>query len=168
MITRQDKLSILITFIMGFVAGFYFFLTGFHFEFSLIPDSKIYDDYTIEAEAYGSCSVKGCMSFQLIVSTGSYRLLTTKTEVGDIIKEGVIDRSLRNELQRMVNLNELEKQTSRRLVQKCDSKEGGVDYNFKITIDSEEYILDTCRTTVDYNSRTWTSLEKLWSYFETI
>ncbi len=167
MITKQDRLSILITFTIGLVAGFYFYLTGYSFKFSGISKEDTYSDFSIVGEAYGNCQREGCLSFQLL-SDGSYRVLVKKTNVGTVSKEGIIPRSLRTELTRNVDTKILKQQSQKGLATNCASSDGGVDYKFKITRAGEDYELDTCKTRVAYDSGAWGSLAKLWNHFQTL
>lgn len=162
---RQDLISIMITFVLGVGAGFYFYLTGYNFEFSDVPNEDNYADFSIEGEAYGGCRANGCMSFQ-VLADGSYRVLLTRSEVGEIVKEGIISKSLKNELIKSLSTKTLTQQSQKRPLAKCASDEGGVDYNFRITRDGQDYVLDTCKNTIVYNSDGWGSLSKLWKYFE--
>lgn len=167
MMIRQDFVSIMITFVLGVGAGFYFYLTGYTFEFSDVPKEDSYADFSIEGEAYGGCKVDGCMSFQ-VLSDGSYRVLVTKSEVGEVIKEGVLTKSLKNELVKNLSTKTLDQQSQKRPLAKCSSDENGIDYNFRITRAAEDYVLDTCKNTIVYDSDGWKSLGKLWEYFENL
>lgn len=164
---RQDLISIMITFILGIGAGFYFYLTGYTFEFSDVPKEDNYADFSIEGEAYGGCKVGGCMSFQ-VLADGSYRVLLTKSEVGEVVKEGVISKSLKNELVKNLSTKTLNQQSQKRPLAKCASDEDGIDYNFRITRADEDYVLDTCKNAIVYESEGWKSLGKLWKYLENL
>ena len=168
MITHQDKISLVVTFSVGFVAGVYFYFAGFSFEFgSAIPEKDFYEDFMIEGQAYGSCEMQGCLSFQLL-SDGTYRMVSPMSGVGAVTKNGVIRFDLRSELMKNLEDRTLTKQAKSNGVENCASDEGGTDYNFIITKNGEEYQLDTCSTNVDYESQAWQSLAKLWNYFETL
>ena len=104
MITHQDKISMAVTFSVGFIAGVYFYFAGFSFEFgSNIPEKDFYEDFMIEGQAYGGCEVEGCLSFQLLAD-GTYRMVSSQSGVGEVTKNGVISLDLRSEL--MKNLEE--------------------------------------------------------------
>lgn len=168
MITHQDKISMALTFSVGVVAGVYFYFTGFSFEFGgSVPEKDFYEDFVVEGQAYGSCEMKGCMSFQLLAD-GSYRMVSSESRVGEVAKNGVISLDLRSELMKNLESKTLSKQSKTNSITNCASDEGGTDYNFVITKDGEKYELDTCGTNVDFNSQAWLSLAKLWNYFETL
>lgn len=164
--TRQDRSMMITTFAVGFLSGFYFYFTGFSFEFSSnLPEENFYSDFSIEGKSYGDCLSDKCMSFQLLAD-GSYRLIIGESK-DSIVKEGFIDRDLRGELMKELNDKSLEKQTWNSLSSaNCASAEDGLDYNFKIIRADKEYTLDTCKTNVDYESKSWLSIAKLWDYFE--
>ena len=168
MITHQDKISMTITFSVGFIAGVYFYFAGFSFEFdSKVPEKDFYEDFAIKGQAYGSCEIKGCLSFQLLAD-GTYRMVYPKSGINEVVRNGVINLDLRSELMRNLEKNTLAKQARRNSAENCASDAEGVDYSFKITKDGKEYKLDTCGTDIDYKSKSWLSLAKLWNYFETL
>jgi hypothetical protein len=168
MITHQDKISILLTFSVGFVAGVYFYFTGISFEFtSDIPEEDFYEDFVVEGQAYGICEIKGCLSFQLLAD-GSYRLILPNSNSGEITKNGVINLALRNELMKNLDDKSLTKQSKTSLSNNCASDDDGTDYNFVIIKNKKEYELDTCGTSIDFDSQSWLSLAKLWNYFEAL
>jgi len=166
-ITKQDLLSILITFTVGLVAGAFVYFNGLSFKSSTVPKEDSYANFTIIGEAYGSCQNSVCLSYQLLAD-GSYRAIVYKMGSGQVIKEGFINNQLRNELIKNLDTKTLEHQSRKALALNCASDEGGVDYKFRITRDRKEFVLDTCKSTVSYNSTAWNSLAKLWNYFETL
>ncbi len=163
--TRNDRNLLFITFCVGFVSGFYFYFTGFSFEFSKdLPEEEFYTDFSIEGEAYGDCMSNECFAFQLLAD-GSYRL-TEDVSSQSVVKEGVITNSLRYELLSKLDSRSLEKQSLEGLNNDCASEDGGVDYKFVITKDEKEYKLDTCTTNINFQSVSWLALSDLWDYFE--
>jgi len=76
---RQDLLTILITFAMGIVLGFYIYVTGFatnNQRESVSPD-EAESGLIITGEAYGGCQrVGNCPSFNIAVD-GTYRYFYT-------------------------------------------------------------------------------------------
>ncbi|USN87804.1 MAG: hypothetical protein H6779_05415 [Candidatus Nomurabacteria bacterium] len=165
--TRQDTLSVLITFVIGLVAGGYYYITGFSFKDSDVSTKDTYSDFAIVGKAYGNCQSDGCLSFQLL-SDGTYRVLLNKADVGEVSKEGVVPKTLRKELTDNIETLALKQLSKKVSTKNCSSMEGGVDYNFKITRAGTDYELDTCKTNINYNTEAWSSLAKLWNYFETI
>jgi hypothetical protein len=163
---RQDGLSILITFVIGVVVGGYFYLTGFSLKTFSTTTQDTYKDFAIVGESYGDCgSVNGCASFQLL-GDRSYRVLHNSQDIGnELIREGDISNSLRKELQKNLVVSVLEQQSEETSASNCASGNDGIDYSFRVTLDGENYLLDTCKTAVEYDSKAWLSLAKLWNYF---
>ena len=165
---QQDIISIFITFVLGFFAGGYLYLTGFAPSFNLpeATSGETYDEFVITGDSYGECeSNNSCLSFQLL-ENGSYRALFDNPAGGDqIIKEDSIPRALKVELKRVLNTEALAKQSEVLSNMDCQFGEEGTNYRFEITRDKVLYTLDTCQTTIDYNASAWLSLLKLWTHF---
>lgn len=165
---HQDKVSILITFAIGLVAGGYVYLTGFATTF-VPPDTTTEDKYgglIINGESYGECEAENsCLSFQLL-GNGTYRAIYINPETNkQISKDGGISRSLRNELKAAMLPAGLLAQSQLMLAPVCKYGEEGTNYKFKVTLNSVEYNLDTCKTSIDYNAQVWLTLVKVWNYF---
>lgn len=163
---RQEATSILITFVVGFVAGGYFYMNGHSFKMSDTANQDAYSGLIIEGNSYGNCeSTDGCLSFQLL-SDGSYVVLLD--DEPRKAKDGFIPASLANELKNQLTQTELNAQSQKQIFSNCVSEQDGVDYTFRVTLEEEEYVIDTCRTSVKYNSFAWLALAKLWNHFQTL
>lgn len=166
---QQDTLSILITFVVGFVAGGYLYMT--HFSKILNPDSvetaESAAEFTIIGEAYGSCN-SVCPSFQ-VVRDGSYRYQFT-AEVGQerTIKSGTLPLDVQREVKRAFIEDELVAQSQPIVPTDCNSRNAGIDVRYKITLEGAEYTLDSCGTAIDGEGALWNGLAKIWSYFQTV
>jgi hypothetical protein len=165
---HQDKVSILITFAIGLVAGGYVYLTGFATTF-VPPEATTeekYEGLIINGESYGECEANNsCLSFQLL-GNGTYRAIYTNPETNrKISKDGGISRSLRNELKEVMRPDNLQAQSRLLQVTDCKYGENSTNYKFKVTLNSSEYNLDTCKTNVNYNGQIWLTLVKVWNYF---
>jgi hypothetical protein len=81
---RQDLLTILITFCMGVIFGFYIYLAGFapaNERITTALETNV-DGLVITGEAYGGCiQVGNCPRFN-IASDGSYRYFYTPLGTG--------------------------------------------------------------------------------------
>jgi hypothetical protein len=165
---HQDKVSILITFAIGLVAGGYVYLTGFATTF-VPPEATTEDKYEgliINGESYGECEVdNSCLSFQLL-GNGTYRAIYTNPVNNEqVSKDGGINRSLRNELSEVMKPTDLLAQSQLMPVPECKYGEEATNFKFKVTLDNVEYNLNTCRTSLDYNGQIWLTLVKVWNYF---
>ena len=168
--SHQDKLSILITFIIGILAGGYLYLTGFATTFKL-PEATtddVYAEFVIIGESYGACKQTGdCLSFQLL-ENGKYRALFGDGSREAVTHEASIPFSLRRELK--ANLTPTQLTLESRLLNNsvCQFGNEGTNYRFRISRDEVSYVLDTCLTDVDYNGLPWQTLVKLWNHFTTV
>ena len=163
----QDKLSILITFVIGMFAGSYLYLAGFATTFNL-PEASTKDVYTklvIVGDSYGECKEdRTCLSFQ-VLEDGSYRALFDNQDGGDaVIKEGSLSSSLRRELNTVLNVNNLQANSKILSTPDCHYGTDSTNFRFKVTLDSNDYPLDSCLSSINYEGSTWKVLTKLWEY----
>lgn len=162
--TRSDRNTLFITFCVGFVSGVYFYFAGFSFEFEKdLPEEEFYTDFSIEGEAYGNCIEKECFAFQLLAD-GSYRL-TDDVSGQSVVKDGIITKELRSKLLGNLDVKSLDIQAKLSNNRNCASDDGGIDYKFLIVKDGKEYVLDSCKTMVDFKGKSWLTLSELWDYF---
>jgi len=166
---KQDKLTLLFTFVVGFCFGVFLFFTGFSpaFNSSTVPAVDDTVVLSIIGEAYGGCRTD-CPSF-IVNSDGTFRYLYTP-QIGEmqIIRSGTLPFSLRTELGRYVTPASLMVQSEMLEPSFCNSYVDGIDVKYTITRSSVTYTLDTCGTMVETESALWQSLVKIWNHFETI
>jgi len=166
---KQDILSILITFVVGMVAGAYLFFTGFAPQFLAHNGATdtTYSEFTLTGETYGSCSRTGsCPSFQ-ILSDGSFSYLSSTIFTGTATIEGNLPGTLLNELRLKFTLTALENGSRSVKVASCASYVDGLDYRYEVILESVVYDLDTCGKNFSVNSELGVTLDKLWNYFAT-
>lgn len=167
---QSEKLSILSTFIFGFLAGMYFYVTGFVFitDPTPVPTQEQAESLVIVGEAYGGCALGGnCPSFR-VASDGAYRYLYTPTAGEEqIVRDGRLPAALRRELSAVVVERSLEAQSRPIEPAICNSFTDGIDVRYEITLEGEDYELDSCGTNIDGEGELWTTLSKIWNYFET-
>jgi hypothetical protein len=163
MISRQDKISIILTFFMGVFAGGYLYLTGFAttFEPPEASEADIYTQFVITAESYGGCENDDtCLSFQ-VLENGSFRAIYDG--IGDgTPKDGRIPSSLRGDLYDTLTAGVLVPASKTVTKNKCQYE--GTNYLFEITRDEVVYVIDTCTSAISYDSDEWKVLAKLWNY----
>jgi len=167
--TKQDKLSILITFTVGFFAGVYLYVAGFATTFELpeVTTGDVYAGFVIEGEGYGACEIDNtCLSFQLLES-GAYRGLYDVVSGDTVVKEGVIPRALRRELLEALVPSQMAIESKPNLGE-CRFPPDQTNYRFEVTSEGKKYILDTCTSALDYNGEIWAALVKLWNYLATV
>jgi hypothetical protein len=166
---RQDMLSILITFVVGFFGGGYLYLT--HFSKLVAPDDvqtqEEVSEFQVVSEAYGRCG-DVCPSFQ-IMNDGSYRYQYTPAEGSDKqFKTGTIPLNIVRDIKKSLDSDELVAQSQPTEPADCNSYNGEIDIRYTITYDGAEYTLDSCGTAVNGNGALWNNLAKTWNYFQTI
>ncbi|MBP6924724.1 MAG: hypothetical protein KBC62_04380 [Candidatus Pacebacteria bacterium] len=166
---KQDMISILITFVVGFIAGGYLYLT--HFSKLVAPDSvdtqEEQSEFQIVSQAYGQCG-DSCPSFQ-IANNGTYRYQYLPSEGAEKqFKTGTIPFNITNDIKDTLDVDELVQQSQPVEPANCNSYNNGIDVSYTITYEGAEYTLDSCGTAVNGNSELWNSLAKTWNYFQTI
>ncbi|MCA9362219.1 hypothetical protein KC906_02495 [Candidatus Kaiserbacteria bacterium] len=164
---KEDKLSIGITFVVGFFVGGYLYLTNFAGFASQIatPDIEAVSEFVIVSDVYGGCR-EVCPSFQ-VQNDGSYRYLFTPGYGEDqVLRQGVLPRELERELRAVLTPAALMRQAAPIEPLICNSYTDGIDVIYEITLDGEEYTLDSCGTDVQAESRLWLTLGKIWTHFE--
>jgi hypothetical protein len=164
----QEMVSIIVTFIVGFIFGIYIYFSGFLLPFggSDVQSQEAARTFTLTSEVYGSCG-DTCPSYQ-IQSDGSYRYLFTPAfGEAPVIRDGNIPRRLRNDLLRAMDERALEEQSFPIEPAVCNSFTDGIDVIYRVRYLGEEYEIDTCGTAIDTDSRLWNTLVKTWNYFET-
>jgi hypothetical protein len=161
----KDAISILITFIFGFFAGGYLYLTGFatNFELPDAPTENAYEEFVIEAKEYGQCQKDNtCLSFQML-DDGDYRSIIGTTEEGTV-REGAVPRSMRKQLSEELIKKKLVDLIEVRIDSNCQSNSEATNFIYQVTIDGVEYQLDTCSKDFSEKKAPWTSLVNLSRY----
>lgn len=166
---KQELLSILITFAVGFVAGMFLYFTVF--PTMLQPDDVLSLDeqqaFTISSQAYGGCRTN-CPAFR-ISPDGTYRFqYVPEAGAEPLIRSGTLPRSLQRDISRNVTPAAIAIQTTPVQLDDCPSATGGIDIRYDITIDGTTYRLDSCQTAVDFDSRAWLTLNEVWDYFSSL
>jgi len=166
---KQDLLSILVTFFVGVFAGAYLFLVGFAPTMATldVPSLEQVESFVIESDVYGGCR-DACPSFQ-VLGDGSYRYLySVSYDEPQVIQSGTIPSAMRRDLRRNLTPEALQAQSQSITPAVCSSFSDGIDVRYTVTLDGEEYVLDTCGTRVDTNSPLWLSIKKIWDYLEIV
>ena len=164
---KQDILSILITFVVGFFAGGYLYVTSFAPLASkvTVPSAERASAFTIVSEVYGGCRSE-CPSFQ-VVSDGGYRYLhTVRAGEDQVLQRGTLPLNIQRNLKARLSEGELELQSQETSPALCNSFTDGIDVRYEITLEGTEYVLDTCGTNVDSASSLWQTLDGVWEYLE--
>ncbi len=166
-VTRKDRLSIMITFLVGFMIGGYLYLTnyaGFVSKLETPTEEKV-STFVIVADVYGGCR-DTCPSFQ-VQHDGTYRYLYTPAAGAEqVIKKGTLPRSLQLRLQMALTDAGLQRQAAVIQPGVCNSYTDGIDVRYEITLNGKEYQLNSCGTAVEAESELWLSLAATWDQLE--
>lgn len=166
---RQDMISILITFVVGFFAGGYLYLTHFSKLVNpvLVETAEEQSEFQIVSEAYGRCG-NDCPSF-IISHDGAYRYQYAPSAGADKeFKTGTIPFNITRDIKRSLDVDELVMQSQQVQPTDCNSYSDGIDVSYTVTYEGAQYTLDSCGTAVNANSELWKDLAKTWNYFQTI
>lgn len=164
--TPQDRVSLLITFVVGLLVGAYLYTTGFATTFKLpeANEAGVYTGFVLVGEAYGTCRAEqSCVTFQ-VVGDGVYRAIFDTDAEGNknAVQEGRLPGNLRRPLERTLIVTELARMNQPLMVSECAYE--GTNYRFKVTLEQVEYNLDTCQSAIDYESSAWASLTAVYNY----
>jgi len=163
---RPDLLSILITFVVGVLAGGYLYVAIFAsiVEKADIPDQADISKLSIIGDVYGGCRER-CSSFQ-VLGDASFKFLYYPTDGGgQKILEGKLPLSLQNRIDKAFKVSELERQSVEVEGTECASYTDGIDVVYEITLDGKKYIIDSCSTASDGESALWKTLSEIWQSF---
>jgi len=169
--TKQEKLSIFITFLVGFFVGGYLYLSNFAFFLAklTVPEMKTVEtpaSFIIVSDAYGGCR-SACPSFRLL-SDGTFRYIYTPSAGADqVIRQGVLPLTYIRELQTVLTATELTRESRPLEPAFCNSYTDGIDVSYQITLNGMLYKLDSCGTAVEGEGQVWKTLGGIWTYFET-
>jgi len=166
----KDEVSILITFIIGFGGGFYFFLTGYApyaervKETVFSPDQRAVESLIINAKEYGGCERAGlCASFQLVYD-GTYTYLPKSILAGAVPVEGVLPRAMLSDVRAITLPSSLRVAARTATSDDCISYVDGIDYSYEIIRNGELFMLDTCTTMLSQNPEMLQVFATIWRY----
>ena len=161
--THQDKISLLITFMVGIVVGGYVYLSGFATTYKL-PTVGTEDQYTelvITGDAFGACESNfSCLSFQLL-QDGSYQAIVGN-ETATRSYKGTISSRARQDLATVLDLETLHAMSEAKANPVCHYGEEATNFKFLVSREGKNYSFDTCRSNIDYASKAWKSLATVW------
>lgn len=166
---KEDLVSILITVVVGLIAGAYLYIAHFTKLYGQdeVETQQEQAEFSMLAEAYGSCGTN-CPAFQ-IKNDGSYRYrYFTEIDQPPIIKEGTLPLSEQRTLRRSLDESELAAQAQLIAVGTCNSATGGVDIKYSVVYQAQSYRIDSCGTAVDSGGDLWLAFGSVWQYLKTV
>lgn len=166
---KQDIILMGTTFLVGVFVGGYMYVIGFAPQFQEFTGQTedIYEGFVVEGEQYGGFRAGTPPSFQ-VLQDGSFRYIgyTPSGQMAEP-KEGTVPRAIWSEVKNTLDEDALIDSSEDVASESCISYVDGIDYNYKVTLQSQIFELDTCTTALN-NTKVKTSLDKLWNYFETL
>lgn len=166
-VKKQDLLSILITFTVGFFVGGYLYVSNVAGLVARVstPEAADVSTLVIVADAYGGCR-SACPSFQ-VTADGSYRYMYVPAARAEkIIRQGTLPRAVREQIAAAMTPQALAKQSQPIEPAYCASYTDGIDIVYEIELAGRRYTLDSCGTAVEADSALWQALGGIWTYFE--
>jgi hypothetical protein len=134
------------TFLMGVIAGGYFYLTVFAPEYNDVlssGDTLSASDLVIEGEMYGGCSeADACASFRLVDG----RRYEYRSFPDADVRKGTLERSIADPIRTAIGNADLERLSEEMSSSQCASYVDGVDYRYTVFSGGNSYVLDTCGT----------------------
>ena len=157
---KTDLLVLIVTAIAGFATGFYLYAMVFAPNYVADKPQIVSDsEFTIMGEFYGGCRSQ-CPSFRL-TSDRKYQYLPEGIETADGSIRGTYPRVEFVELRRVLEKSEVVSAATDVTSTQCASFADGIDANYRVTLDGEEYELDTCRTALSQNRALAEALAKI-------
>ncbi len=169
-IQLQEKILLVTTFLIGCVAGWYLYITAFapQFDHLVGQTEAVYEDLVVIGEQYGSTQTAATPSFQ-VLKDGSFNYVTYSPETGEAThKEGTLPRSLWTSVKTDLGRVKLEMLSKPVPALTCAPTNGGVNYRYDVTLNSVVYNLNTCSSGLSQDQAAIATLDKLWTYFETL
>lgn len=166
---KQELLSMLITFVVGFLAGMFLYINVFP---TMLQQDDVgtlaeQGEFEIISQAYGGCR-SDCPAFR-VAADGTFRFqFTERAGEEPMIRSGTLPRRLQREISREVTVAAIALQTSEVPPQNCASASGGIDIRYDVTLGGATYRLDSCRTDVDFTSDAWVTLGAIWEYLNNL
>ena len=169
-IQLQEEILIVTTLLIGMVAGWYLYVTAFAPQFDELAGTTeaTYEDFVVVGDQYGGRRAGATPSFQ-VLKDGSYNYIAEASDgSGEIHRDGTLPRALWSEVRTALTPTKVTDLAQDVADGNCASFVDGIDYTYTITLDSTNYVLDTCTTRLSTDEATNIALDKLWNYFATV
>lgn len=153
---------------MGAVAGAFLYINGFKPTFlpeeGVRPQEQDARTFQVVGRAYGGAQRMNFTHPQFrVTQNGAYRYIPGGSDTARAPVEGALPPALYTELRRAVMRADLAALSGTPPQRKeCRVAEGGVDYNYRVTVEEITYELDTCATALPYQHPLTAILEQTW------
>jgi hypothetical protein len=168
-IQLQEKILLVTTFIIGGVAGWYLYITAFapQFDHLVGQTESVYEDLVVIGEQYGN--TQGVTPSFQVLKDGSFNYVTYTAVSGEAVhREGALPRSLWSAVKTDLGRAKLETLSKPVPEVTCARTAGGANYSYDVTLNSVVYTLNTCTSALSRDQAAISTLDKLWTYFETL
>lgn len=169
-VTKEQKLLLLSTFVVGLVCGAYLYLTVYapKFKEGFFPDLPVTvrdGDVSIRAAQYGDCISSGltCPSYELDVEGTLFTTPPTPPQNEAVIYELPQKTDTLDALYAAITAAPISEYSVPSANETCTHTEGD-NYRYVLFLGKENFILDTCRTNFPKESELAAALL---SFFET-
>lgn len=160
---RQDIINIVVTFIVGVIVGAYLFVYGFNPQYEQVTNwTEEVGTFSVAGEAYGGCKRGGiCASFQ-ITDRGAYKTFPAVSAGEERIPtEGILPSAVYRDLRNAFTGDSLVVLEEPVTSNGCASATNGIDYRLRVSLSSEQFVLDTCTTALADDKPTRDLIKKL-------
>jgi hypothetical protein len=164
---RSDWMLLGMTFLTGVFIGVALYVLSFKPTYTpetLNESESVAQSFSIIGEQYGGFQEAGyrAPSFRLLAD-GSYTYAPGGTDAS-IPVTGVLPNSLFVEIEAVSNVAELQENSLSIEPDSCRSFSDGIEYRYQVVRDGEVFVLDSCTTTLGYDSELALVLEDVWWY----
>jgi len=165
----QDWFLFILTFITGVMAGMYVYILSF--KPTYIPDDlnsneDVAAEFSVVGKVYGGQVSNGYISPSFrITADGSYAYVPGG-EGSDALEpvSGKLPNGLFRDVVSATDKNTLINSSEPINKESCRSYSDGLDYQYRIVLDNNQYEVDTCRTTLSYDAELALVLDAVWNY----
>lgn len=166
---RDDWMLLTLTFLTGLAIGLYVYIAFFKPTYvpeNLNQSESAASDWSIVAIRRGGTEPRYVQPAFRVLEDGSYQYRAGGMPDTDVsqINEGNLPKSLIRDLNLSTEM--LRTYSEQSLVENCLSNQGGYDFEYRISLEGETYVLDTCLTNFSPNSELYESLEAIWDSLE--
>jgi hypothetical protein len=95
-------------------------------------------------------------------------LYTPVAGAEQVLRQGTLPSQLERNLHEVLTEAALTKQSQVIQPLVCNSYSDGIDVKYVISLSGKDYMLDSCGTSIDGQSKLWTTLGSIWDYYETV
>ena len=154
------------TFVMGIIAGFFFYLTVYAPAYKndvASQEQQSKDAVVVEGQMYGGCSsANSCASFRLL-DNHSYNY---QPYPGADIEKQKLPSDIAKTIFDAIGTDAFYNAEEQVTPANCASNSDGLDFTYTISLDGDTYTLDTCKTALAHNLPLQQVFIKAWDFMQ--